>query len=250
MSSLLIDLGNSRIKWTQSESEGFLLGGVLAHENNQLNTQLETALRQLNLRLVHISSVARPEIRQQLHALLERLGVTQDWLVSPAQGLGLTNSYAQPHKLGIDRWLALAAAYANSGGKACCVIDSGTAITVDVCNARGQHQGGLIAPGPLALAQALKAHTALPMATDTLPSSLEFACDTEEALQYGALHAACGVIERAFDLAQKKHACATALLTGGGATALSHYLRIPHQIEPALVFQGLDLHAQEFQSKT
>lgn len=242
---LLIDLGNTRLKWRWWHDDGLRYGGECAHRQGRIGTELATALQAQPAQIAHISAVAAPELRAQVRHLLEQFTVHQDWLVSPTAGLGLRNSYAQPAKLGIDRWLALAAAYAETHSP-CCVIDIGTATTVDVCDAQGQHQGGLIAPGPIALAQALQTHTALPQASQDLPQDLGFACDTEEALQYGALHSACGLVERAFELAHRQHQCPLAILTGGGAELLARYIHIPLQIDQDLVFKGLSLHARAY----
>ncbi len=242
---LLIDLGNTRIKWRWWTPQGLSAGGESAHAAGHLRSLLKHELHTRQPRLAHISCVARPALREELGQLLDQSGIAANWLRSPANGLGLTNSYAQPEKWGVDRWLALAAAYAEKRA-ACGVIDVGTAMTVDLCNDQGQHQGGLIAPGPLALSQALDRHTALPMARDELPATLGWARDTEEALQFGALHAACGLIERTGRRLRQEFPDAPLILTGGGAPALARYLEIPCEIDPDLVFKGLALHAQSY----
>ena len=245
---LLIDLGNTRMKWRWWDKGLLLPGGSSDHLSGRL-VDLDYQLRPRDAGTAHIAAVARPEICSDLGNLLDETEFEQDWLITPAQGLGLVNSYSQPHKLGIDRWLALAAAYAETG-RPTCVVDVGTAITVDICDEYGRHQGGLIAPGPQALAKALKIDTALPHASSELPTDLGWAKDTEDALQYGALHSACGAVERAYRLATEGHGCETFLLTGGGANLLSQYLQIPHEVDHELVFKGLALHAAEQAKKT
>ncbi len=242
---LLIDLGNSRLKWR--EWDGHTLGPVhtLPHHNGQLAADLAPQLALLSPPCrASISCVATPALRDALQQILDNTGIHADWAVSRACGLGLTNSYAQPERLGVDRFLALAAAYAWTG-EASCVIDIGTATTVDLCNAQGVHQGGLIAPGPLPLSQALSTRTALPKAATALPEQLGWADNTEMALQLGALHTACGLIERAYKLAQRQLGCEFTWLTGGGAALLAPYLDIPFKRDDDLVFRGLILHAQD-----
>ena len=245
--ALLIDLGNTNLKWRVLKAGELVPGDQLAHGGEALNVNSLSALPLQGERFAYIASVARPELREALATLLDQAGLAQDWLMSPARGLGITNSYATPHKLGIDRYLALAAAFA-SHAEACCVIDVGTATTVDICNAQGQHQGGLIAPGPAALARALT-HTALPLADEQLPDELGLACDTETALQLGALHSACGLVERAFALAHKHYGCRHVLLTGGGAPILAPHLNIPLHIDlvsdAAFRSGGTDIHFLE-----
>lgn len=244
---LLIDLGNSRLKWRTWD--GQTLGPVqtLAHQDGQLAMEFDAALAALESpHQAIISCVATPTLRNALQFALQNANIHSHWVQSPARGLGLINSYAQPERLGVDRFLALAAAYAR-GGTACCVIDIGTATTVDLCDAQGVHQGGLIAPGPQPLSQALSRQTALPSAARHLPEQLGWADNTELALQLGALHTACGLIERAFKLARAQLGCEFAWLTGGGAELLAPHLDIPVHRNDDLVFEGLVLYARQQQ---
>lgn len=237
MTTLLIDLGNSQLKWRSWEPASRLCpGGTLQHDSDGLSSQLASALPAATA--AHIACVARPDLRQQLQNLLDHKRITARWAQSPRQGLGLTSRYPDPKKWGVDRYLALAAAYAGSG-RACCVVDIGTAITVDVCDDQGQQCGGSIAPGPAALLGALSHRTALPAASDQWPEILGLACDTEAALLLGALHSACGGIERAVAYAQQHHGCERIVLTGGWAGRLSPHLGFAHQLDPDLVFKGL-----------
>ena len=242
---LLIDLGNSRLKWRLWD--GHTLGPVqtLAHQQGRLNADFTVQLGGIpNPAQACISCVATPSLRGDLQQALDTAGIRADWAVSRASGLGLTNSYTQPERLGVDRFLALAAAYAWAG-QASCVIDIGTATTVDLCNDLGIHQGGLIAPGPLPLSQALSSRTALPKAAAQFPEQLGWADNTEMALQLGALHTACGLVERAYNLARQQLGCEFTWLTGGGAALLAPYLDIPIKRDDDLVFRGLILHTQE-----
>ena len=65
----------------------------------------------------------------------------------------------QPAETGIDRVLNVAAAYERMQ-KACVVVDAGTALTMDVCNDRGEFLGGAIAPGSGMMLDALHERTA------------------------------------------------------------------------------------------
>ena len=245
MSQLLIDLGNSRLKWRRwSATTGFGEGGLREHADTRLAPALAQDLAFAAGMPALVASVARPALKEQLETLSRDLGIPLRWAATPRQGLGLQSCYPDPRKWGVDRWLALAAAHADSRA-ACCVVDIGTAITVDICDAQGRQQGGIIAPGPVALLRALSQHTALPAAADQWPDRLALATVTEEALLRGAQHAACGAIERCCTLAAREHACAEAILTGGGARLLSPYLQTPHRIDGDLVFKGLTLLAAD-----
>lgn len=241
MHDLLIDLGNTALK-------AVLHGGQrsavfeLPHQDESLNAGMDDFLASRGAGRAVIASVARPVLGEQLEAALAAADIAAEWLISPAEGLGIRCAYANPKKWGVDRWLALAAGHARAGG-ACCVIDIGTATTVDLCDSTGRHLGGLIAPGPVATARALRHETALPSAAAELPESLGWADDTERALQWGALHTSCGLIERCARLARKQHGCDTVFLTGGGADHLARHLDIACQRAPNLVLEGLALYA-------
>ena len=174
-----------------------------------------------------IACVAQPDRQQQLQQQIQRHQITAHWLRSPAQGLGISNSYAEPQKWGVDRWLALAAGYARTQS-ACCVIDVGTAITVDMCDAQGHHLGGLIAPGLNALHRALRSSTALPqVAVEQLVQAGQWLSqNTEDALRSGAVQSACGLIDRCAQLARTQHDCQHIILTGGHAPALQAHLQV------------------------
>jgi type III pantothenate kinase len=155
-----------------------------------------------------------------------------------AQALGVTNAYAQPETLGVDRWLVLLAAR-HDYPLPSCVVDCGTAITVDVLNADGVHQGGLISAGLHLMRNALTTQTAaLPFANAAPPLGL--ATYTEAAIYNGTLTAAVGLIEQVF----LQHAPCQLLLTGGDADIIARAM--PHaQVDADLVLRGLALWSSE-----
>ncbi|MGJ8669477.1 MAG: type III pantothenate kinase [Oceanococcus sp.] len=236
---LLVDAGNTQVK-LRSWQQGQL--GALQRLDKDGN-----ALSQYAGACALISCVATPQRTAQLDAQLSQHQIQANWLKSPKHGLGIRNAYAEPEKLGVDRWLALAAAYAQCG-QTCCVIDAGTAITFDICDDHGQHLGGLIAPGLNALRLALRKNTDLPEVTERgVPITKQnwLAQNTLDALQFGALQSACGLIERSIRLAQDQHACDKVFLTGGDAAFLQPFLQNKVLLNENLVFQGLALIAHE-----
>ncbi len=242
---LFIDAGNSRLKWCWWTGSELQPGGAAEHAGH-LPKSVLARWREQPAHGARVSCVAKPAVGRALQDELgaEFAGSRLDWLRTPAMGLGLTNSYAVAHKMGIDRWLALAGAHARGLG-ASCVVDIGTAITVDIADAQGHHQGGIIAPGPRVLASALRQATALPEAGADWPDELGLAQDTEDALLAGALHAACGVVERIWKIAESRHGCSSIWLTGGGAPGLRPYLEMPIVDAPDLLFEGLVVRSAE-----
>lgn len=235
---LLIDAGNTQLKYCPWEPGQLGETQRIRYEQLQFNNEdYSQAL---------ISCVAHSQKQELLKQHLEQKNIPMQWLKSPSHGLGILNSYTTPSNWGVDRWLALAAAYADCA-QTCCVIDVGTAITVDICDASGQHLGGHIAPGLQALQRALRSNTDLPAISPEHHRERQnwLAQDTEMALYLGALHSACGLIERSLRLAKEQHGCEHFYLTGGDSQVLQSYLPTDMRFQADLVFQGLSLYAKE-----
>ena len=235
---LLLDIGNSRLKCAYAIREQlFPLFAVLQNEPDfieQLTRQWQ-ALPDVPNELA-ISCVGRPENIQRVLNLAEQLwpGIRIKIPKAQAFALGVHNAYQEPQKLGIDRWLALIAVR-QICREDVCVIDCGTAITLDFMSAHGQHLGGLISPGLTLMKQSLAKGTEQLMFTETdyLPG---LANHTEAAIYSGTLFAAAGLIEKV--LKSQPTTCKL-FLTGGDAPLLATQLNRMVCIVPELVLQGL-----------
>lgn len=241
----LVDAGNTRIKISRIDASG---NPAAPQKVEYVDMPAWVQTLDHDARII-ISCVAANQHRA---ALQEHLPARSEWVQTPAEGLGIRCAYRDNRKWGVDRWLALAAVHANaSAGKGSAVVDIGTATTFDICDSQGQHQGGWIAPGPLALLQALgNGRTSLPQAAADLPDELGLATDTEEALLHGALHCAVGSI-RAASAAASLHGIDTLVIAGGGAPLLKPYLQgLQMHIETDLVLHGLALYAKRVEKPT
>lgn len=154
---------------------------------------------------------------------------------STAAALGVSNAYEQPERLGVDRWLSLLAAHRYYPGKRC-IVDCGTAITVDILD-QGRHLGGLIAPGLATMRKSLHSETAALDAVDC-SSDLHFARHTAAAITGGTLMAAIGLIRSAM---QRLAGDYRLLLTGGDAELLAAKLELPLIVDRDLVLKGLSV---------
>lgn len=237
--NILIDIGNSRLKWAY-ESDGKLsTQNALFHQQQDWQTQLLNAWKTLPApEKVAISCVANPNILQGVITLVKQLWPAGEIISAKSQveGFGVKNSYLYPEKLGVDRWLCLIAAR-HFYPKAAWIVDCGTAITVDFIDGNGQHGGGLIAPGLTLMKKSLLQNTA---ALDFTFQSYEpgLANLTEAAIFSGTLYAAVGLIEQAL---KTQTAAAVLLLTGGDAQIISSHLSHSFIIEPDLVLKGLSI---------
>ncbi len=236
---LLIDLGNTRLKWRQVSADGQIRSGAQA-----AGELAEAAFWPLldAQEVVWVSAVGDHGRRQALDEALRRRGLpAARYVVSPAAQAGLCNAYAEPARLGVDRWLAMLAAW-SSQAVSSVVIDCGSAITVDAFSADGAHRGGHIVPGWRLLREALLRGTAdvgfsAVVTAVELPGRM-----TADAVANGCLAMMRGYLQRV--LAGDWCADADAIwLTGGDAGLVADLLPAAQRV-PELVLDGLAVHAR------
>ncbi len=138
---LELDVGNTAIKWRRLSGAVVLDSGRIADNLDELEDLLDAEVS-----FVRVASVAFSQRETQLKALLVGKKVEHEFAVSQAECAGVRNGYDDVSSMGVDRWLAMVAAY-NSCREACVIIDAGTALTIDVIDRGGQHHGGYILPG-------------------------------------------------------------------------------------------------------
>lgn len=155
---LEMDIGNTFIKWRLRQ------GGGTTDVQRCLVVEVESLTEQLarldDIEAVHLASVAGEGVSRQVGELARRCwGLVPVNAVSQSRNNGLINSYAEPLRLGVDRWLAMLALW-QSEHSAFCVVDCGSAITVDFVDSAGQHEGGYILPGLKLMRESLLGNTA------------------------------------------------------------------------------------------
>lgn len=241
---LLIDLGNTRLKWATLTQDDLRAGGVFAHGQEPLETALRAEWSELRgIDAVLVASVVAPAREDELDAFVHaRFGRHADFVRTPATALGVRNAYAEPARLGVDRFLALAALHAERE-RAQVLVSVGTALTIDALGADGRHHGGLILASPRLMREAVLGRTAR---VDALGGRWkEMPDNTVDAVVAGSLYAALGAIERFVAVARQRLGAPPALvLTGGGGEELAPLLP---QAERAhdLVLRGLARWAAE-----
>lgn len=238
MSAWLFDLGNTRLKCAALPAGAAAVqsADVLAtpHANSGIAT-LHAALP-MRFDVAYVASVASEALRVDLLDALTRRCTRIEQVRTQPLFLGLRIAYAEPARLGVDRFLAMVGARDVAAG-AVLVCGVGTALTLDLVDAQGQHRGGRIAPSPALMRDALHARAA------QLPARggqwIDWAADTDDALESGCNNAALAQIEQALEQAHALLSSpVTLLLHGGGADAL--LARLPQaRPVPALVLQGL-----------
>lgn len=240
--TLLIDFGNTRLKWAKLTNGRMQPGGVFAHGDIPLTTALRVEWAELApVESVLVASVVAANREDELaDYVLSCSGVRAKFLRSPAQALGVRNAYANAPQLGIDRFLALAALHARQP-RAQVLASVGTALTLDALDADGVHHGGLIVPGPSLMRSAVQGGTARVGSAEG--RFHEMPKNTADAVFSGSLYAAAGAINGFVATTARRFGTAPAvLLTGGGADDLAALVPQAERVND-LVLRGLALWA-------
>ena len=246
--TVLVDVGNTRIKWASLE-RGRLVGRGSAVHRDSLDESLLAfdAALPAKPRII-ASNVAGAAVGARLEALVAaRPGASLELVATSAERFGVRCAYAEPSRLGVDRWVAVLAAH-HTARAAACVLNAGTAVTFDAVDAGGAHLGGLILPGASLQAAALDRYTSNIGRTapaTAVPRGLEIlGRNTDAAVGHGAWLALAAALDRAVAaVASALGATPVVYLTGGDADALHGWLETRVELRADLVLEGLALFA-------
>ncbi|MEN9762394.1 MAG: Type pantothenate kinase [Pseudomonadota bacterium] len=251
MTFLLIDIGNTFLKWgmyapPQTTSPGTpqsTAGSRVREFGRVLLDEIPMVMAEWRRlpapgRIV-VSSVAGTRVA---NPVLRAFEVWPDapepqWITSRAEQCGVRNGYLNPAALGCDRWAALIGAHALNAGRAALVVVCGTATTMDVLTAQGEFVGGGIMPGLGLMQRALHQNTA------TLPDApgeyVDLPRQTVDAIATGCAHAQAGAVERMFFMHRRNHPDLRCIISGGAARSLGPRLTIEYMYQENLVLEGL-----------
>jgi type III pantothenate kinase len=235
---LELDAGNSRIKWRLLAD-----GGVHNEGSVPGPDALAEVLRSLTPpRCVRMSSVRGEDANSAISAAIRAIwGLPVTLAKVESTCAGVRNQYQDPTRLGIDRWLAMLAAYHRAPG-GCVVVDSGTALTIDVVDGEGLHQGGYITPGLSLMRESLVANTRIRLAADPVIPSLAPGHGTDAAVNNGTLAMQVALIDRVLAAARLSLPGIRLYLTGGDAPLLARLVAATDaEVVPGLVMDGLAL---------
>lgn len=244
---LVIDIGNTRIKWARVEDGRLTSTGSAVHRGSPdaAFASLAAALP-VGLTRAIVANVAGEAVATRVTEVLRtRAGIEPQLVAVRAEELGVRCAYADPTRLGVDRWIAVLAAHHLAPGAAC-VVDAGTAATFDAVDSRGQHLGGLIMPGPRLLAATLDRNTSdigATAAVQAVPRGLDLlGKTTNSAVGHGAWLALAAAIDRAVETVETSLGERPAVyLTGGDAFRLRGWLETEVELRADLVLEGLAL---------
>ena len=243
--TLLVDIGNTRVKWGVGSATGVRRTQALDHGAgiDALLAAFDALRARVPLAAMHGCSVGPADVQAAITAWLQQQRVPVHWVDVQREALGVRCGYDTLAHLGVDRWVAVLAAH-----RPICshlVVDVGTATTLDAVRADGTHLGGMILPGLSLMQESLFANTerierSAEQLADPRHAMEFFAADTDLAVQNGCLAALSGAVRYAFDALNRASPGAELRLTGGGAAAILRYMPKPCRHEPALILQGLN----------
>ncbi len=236
---ILIDCGNRQLKaqyWQAGELRASFVSGYCGHWNGRLRDWL------LSLSASHcyfasvLDNTRQSQLDQNLQNCFEDR-VTR--YCSEAICMGVTNGYDQPERLGVDRWLTLIAASQLIDGD-CIVIDAGSAITVDLLRADGQHLGGAILPGiNTSIDRFRQIFSHINFDDPAIGHSDVPGSSTEQAIHIDYTHNSLEYLPLLLERWQDRVGASSRLLCGGDAGQIQRRLGKDDRIVPDLVFQGM-----------
>lgn len=222
---LELDLGNTRAKWRIVKDCVEVVAQGVANLDDWLNGELPAAWR-LGVERVRIASVLALAVENELNEKIQSaLHIPVKLARSAASCCGVSNAYANPDRLGVDRWLALIAAY-KLRDEAVIVVDVGTALKVDAVDDAGRHLGGYIIPGAALMELALLQGTDRVRYEGGRPlESVVLGRDTRSCVQHGIAAALVGTVLIAIEqfkpsIGKQPHLC----ITGGSGALLKQRL--------------------------
>ncbi len=265
--TLVVDIGNARMKWARLEGTALVDRGHALHAGPGAGTgggeqgeRSEAALAAFTAALpprvgrVLVANVAGAGLAARLaERVAERCGARIELAATAHEALGVRCGYRDPARLGVDRWLAVIAAHtrvrraATATVPPACVINAGTAMTFDAVDGGGQHLGGLILAGPRIAAAALQRHTERIGATatpaDAAPRGLDLlGRSTDEAVGRGALLGPAAAFDRAVTVVERALGQRPRVfLAGGDGALLAEWLETEVELRADLVLEGLAL---------
>ena len=238
---LLIDVGNSRVKWLLVDNE--FDDSLEIHYGNI--SDLENFIKEIDVSKTEVLLAAVNQT-QELSTLLNNSGFRKVTIArSQLEQAGVINSYDQAERMGIDRWLAMIAAHASSlqrnEKQGVIVVDAGSALTIDVLKSDGVHLGGYIVPGLLMAQSALFANTERVVRYDEAIDSgsqlgkyNKLGNNTLQCVEYGVINQLVALVQSVID----QHSGYEIIFTGGDGEMLAGFFTTGI-VDKNLVLKGL-----------
>jgi len=251
--TLLMDCGNTFLKWCISDEEGLSDQQQSLHKDASVLEIFKQLIDEQSdkCNAIIIVSVLGEVFSAGAKKISEDAGLDFTEIESEAALAGLRNGYKNPAELGTDRLVAMVAGYELINDlQACIVIDSGTATTIDAVDETGEHLGGVIFPGLQLSLESLSSNTKMLPMIHADEKSFEtdgLATDTSHAIASGCVLSLAGAIDGICNKMQQQLEARSfqpsvevkRILCGGGAKVLIPYLENNYDYHEDLIMHGL-----------
>lgn len=236
MKVLELDAGNTFIKWRirQPQSLGSIERCLTSDVKNNV-IQVPPVWQEVNQ--AKYVSVAGADVNGWLQQCFSERDIPCHSANVFAEQQGLKNAYKVPEQMGADRWVAMLAAW-KQYQTSFCLVDAGSAITIDWVDQTGQHLGGYILPGLQMLKTSLLGQTAeVRWVEDDKTRAIDPGSSTGACVEQGCLYQLAALMHQ-IDVDIERRHCQRLLLTGGDAEILSSWSRHAEWV-PTLLLDGL-----------
>lgn len=208
---LLIDIGNSRFKYTLCSSPTLVhlkkIDSVFSSIKNYANEYLTSTWLDTNFKQVSeivFANVSDDRYTRLITSWAKKKCISVTLVTTSKEYYGVINSYDNFQQLGVDRWLGLIGTKHLYKDKTCLIIDSGTATTFDLLSACGKHHGGWILPGINMMASSVVNLTAQVSGSLTDIAELDFGCNTSQNLTQASWAGTIGAVHQALTVVKRK----------------------------------------------
>ena len=250
MTTVLVDIGNTRIKWARLDGTRPGKGRAAAHSGwrtADYARRLFTGSR--DIERVVVASVAGAAVDKALAAAARRAGAVAQFVTVSRRRGGVSVGYAEPWRLGVDRFAAVVGAHEIFSAVPVCVVGVGTAMTIDLVDTAGRHRGGVIVPAPNLMVETLLANThgiRRRARGGALGGFGLFGRSTRDGIERGSRYAAAALVDRAVEEAAGLLGREPlVVLTGGDAKRVRPLVRSRCVTVPDLVLRGLAVLSRE-----
>ncbi len=238
--NLLLDIGNTRSKYVIFQDQRL---SSITYIETQLITKQWFIANFSTFDQCLVANVSQKTLNQKLKSWCGDVGVRCQIIKAEHNRFGVKCAYHEPHQYGVDRWLTLLAANNMFPAEPCVIVDSGTATTVDVLSAEGQHIGGWILPGIRLMLDSLTTNTENVVSNLSPITHLSLAQDTENAVNQACWSASVGLVNNAVKLIKNNEVGSgretNIIFTGGNGEQLSSLFTGKCTFVENLVFQGM-----------
>jgi type III pantothenate kinase len=250
MAMLLIDVGNTRIKWARFDKGRLGTRRAAIHADWAVDDYERRVLGAARgVTRVLVASVAGKKVDRTLAAATRRAGIKCEFVSVPRRAGGVTVGYLEPWRLGVDRFVAAVGAHHLFKGVPVWAVGVGTAMTLDLIAADGKHKGGVIIPAPALMVDTLLTRTSgIRRRAQGGASGAKglLARSTRVGIRQGARFAAAALIDRAVAEAETLMGKRPfVVVTGGESAAVRPLLKSPAAGVPDLLLKGLAVLAQQ-----